>query len=107
MLSEGGIRTPFLATWPARLPGGKVYDQPVSSLDVAATAVAAAGLPKAPELDGKDLAPFATGQNGAAPHERPFWRWGSQAAVLEHPWQPVRLGHRVARPRLTSLGPRL
>ena len=94
MLSEGGIRTPFLATWPARLPAGKVYDQPVSSLDVAATAVAAAGLPKAPELDGTDLKPFAAGQNTGAPHERLFWRWGSQAAVLEHPWKLVRLGDR-------------
>lgn len=94
MLSEGGIRTPFVATWPARLPAGKVYDQPVSSLDVAATAVAAAGLPKAPELDGTDLAPFVNGQDSAAPHERLFWRWGSQAAVLEHPWKLVRLGNR-------------
>jgi len=94
MLTEGGIRTPFLATWPARLPAGKVYDQPVSSLDVAATAVAAAGLPKAPELDGTDLAPFAAGQNTAAPHERLFWRWGSQASVLEHPWKLIRLGDR-------------
>jgi arylsulfatase A-like enzyme len=94
MLSEGGIRTPFVATWPARIPAGKVYDQPVSSLDVAATAVAAAGLPKAPELDGTDLSPFASGQNTGAPHERLFWRWGSQAAVLEHPWKLVRLGDR-------------
>jgi len=94
MLSEGGIRTPFVATWPARLPAGKIYDQPVSSLDVAATAVAAAGLPKAPELDGTDLAPFAAGLNTGAPHERLFWRWGSQAAVLEHPWKLVRLGDR-------------
>ena len=94
MLSEGGIRTPFVAAWPARLPAGKVYDQPVSSLDVAATAVAAAGLPKAPALDGTDLAPFAAGQNTGAPHERLFWRWGSQAAVLEHHWKLVRLGDR-------------
>jgi uncharacterized sulfatase len=94
MLAEGGIRTPFVATWPDHLPAGKTYDQPVSSLDVAATSVAAAGLPKAPELDGKDLAPFAAGQNTVAPHERLFWRWGSQAAVLEHPWKLVRLGDR-------------
>lgn len=94
MLSEGGIRTPFLATWPSRLPAGKVYDQPVSSLDVAATAVAAAGLPKAPELDGTDLTPFVSDQKPGAPHERLFWRWGSQAAVLEHPWKLVRLGDR-------------
>jgi uncharacterized sulfatase len=94
MLAEGGIRTPFMATWPARLPAGKVYDQPVSSLDVAATAVAAAGLPKAPELDGADLVPFVGGENTGAPHERLFWRWGSQAAVLEYPWKLVRLGDR-------------
>jgi uncharacterized sulfatase len=94
MLSEGGIRTPFVATWPARLPAGKVYDQPVSSLDVAATAVVAAGLPKAPELDGTDLTSFVSGQNPGMPHERLFWRWGSQAAVLEHPWKLVRLGDR-------------
>jgi len=94
MLAEGGIRTPFVATWPARLPAGKAYDQPVSSLDVAATAVAAAGLPQAPELDGTDLTPFVTNQKPGAPHERLFWRWGSQAAVLEHPWKLVRLGDR-------------
>jgi uncharacterized sulfatase len=94
MLAEGGIRTPFVATWPARLPAGKVYDQPVSSLDVAATAVAAAGLPKAPELDGTNLTPFVGGENTGAPHERLLWRWGSQAAVLEHPWKLVRLGDR-------------
>ena len=94
MLSEGGIRTPFLATWPSHLPAGTVYDQPVIALDVAATAVAAAGLPKAPELDGADLVPFAAGQNTGAPHERLFWRWGSQAAVLEHPWKLIRLGDR-------------
>jgi uncharacterized sulfatase len=94
MLSEGGIRTPFVAAWPGHLPAGTVYDRPVISLDVAATSVAAAGLPKAPELDGTDLTPFAAGQNTGAPHERLFWRWGSQAAVLEHPWKLVRLGDR-------------
>jgi uncharacterized sulfatase len=94
MLTEGGIRTPFLATWPARLPAGKVYDRPVSSLDVAATAVALAGLPKDPSLDGVNLTPFVKGENTGAPHERLFWRWGSQAAVLEHPWKLIRLGDR-------------
>ena len=94
MLTEGGIRTPFVAAWPGKLPAGKAYDKPVISLDVAATAVAAAGLPKATEIDGTDLVPFVGGENTGAPHERLFWRWGSQAAVLEHPWKLVRLGDR-------------
>ena len=45
MLSEGGIRVPFVAAWPGKIPGGQVFDHPVISLDVAATAVALAGLP--------------------------------------------------------------
>ncbi|MCX6908773.1 MAG: sulfatase-like hydrolase/transferase, partial [Verrucomicrobia bacterium] len=52
MLSEGGIREPFLLRWKGRLPAGKVYDQPVSSLDFAASAVAAAGLKHDSALDG-------------------------------------------------------
>jgi arylsulfatase A-like enzyme len=94
MLAEGGIRTPFFAAWPGHLPAGTVYDRPVISLDVAATAVALAGLPKDPALDGVNLTPFVKGEDNGSPHERLFWRWGSQAAVLEHPWKLVRLGDR-------------
>ena len=62
MLTDGGIRTPFLAAWPGTLPAGKTYEPMVSALDVAATAVAIAGLPTAPELDGVNLIPFVRGE---------------------------------------------
>ena len=94
MLSEGGIRVPFVASWPATIPRGKVFDQPVISLDVAATCIAAAGLPPDPALDGVDLVPFLRGERKSPPHERLFWRWGSQAAVLEMPYKLVALGDR-------------
>ena len=94
MLSEGGIRVPFIASWPAAIPRGKVFDQPVVSLDVASTCVAAAGLPSDPSLDGVDLVPFLRGERKSPPHERLFWRWGSQAAVLEMPYKLVALGDR-------------
>jgi uncharacterized sulfatase len=94
MLTEGGIRTPFIAAWPGHLLAGTVYDKPVISFDVAATAVAAAGLPKDPLLDGVNLAPFLKGELNSFPHERLFWRWGSQAAVQEYPWKLIRLGER-------------
>lgn len=94
MLTEGGIRTPFVAAWPGRLPAGTIYEKPVVSLDVAATAVALAGLPRDDTLDGTDLMPFLEGKSMGNPHARLFWRWGSQAAVLEYPWKFVRLGDR-------------
>jgi uncharacterized sulfatase len=94
MLAEGGIRTPFIAAWPGRMPAGKVYDRPVLSLDVAATALAAAGLPRAPELDGVDLLPFLTDTKAGAPHETLYWRWMTQAAIQEYPHKLIILGDR-------------
>ena len=91
MLTDGGIRTPFLAAWPGTLPAGTVYPHPVINLDIAATAVALAGEAHG-NLDGVNLIPFVTGKNQAAPHETLYWRWRSQAAVLEFPWKLIRLG---------------
>ena len=42
MLSEGGISTPFLIAYPGTIPGGQTYAHPVTALDFAATASAAA-----------------------------------------------------------------
>lgn len=91
MLTDGGIRTPFLAAWPGTLPAGTVYPHPVINLDIAATAVALAGEAHG-NLDGVNLVPFVTGENKAMPHDTLYWRWRSQAAVLEFPWKLIRLG---------------
>lgn len=81
MLSEGGIRVPFIMNWPAGLPKGKVYDKPVISLDMAATCAAVAGLPPSDELDGVNLIPYLNGENDGGPHEAIFWRFWGQWAV--------------------------
>jgi arylsulfatase A-like enzyme len=94
MLSEGGIRVPFVAAWPGRIPGGRTYDHPVISLDVAATAVALAGLPEDAALDGVNLLPYLTGEALGAPHGTLYWRWMSQAAIQEFPWKLIALGGR-------------
>jgi uncharacterized sulfatase len=92
MLSEGGIRVPFVAAWPGKIPGGRVFEHPVISLDIAATGLAAAGLPVPEEVDGADLLPYLTGETKAAPHDTLYWRWMSQAAVQEFPWKLIVLG---------------
>jgi len=92
MLTDGGIRTPFVAEWPGTLPAGRVYESPVSSLDVAATAVALAGLPGDRTLDGVNLIPFVRGEKNGPPHAALFWRWRSQAAVRADHWKLILLG---------------
>lgn len=92
MLTDGGIRVPFLFTWPGRIPAGKTYDHPVINLDVAATAHSAAGLRHDARLDGVDLLPYLNGKNTAPPDRQLFWRWRSQAAVLDYPWKLILVG---------------
>ncbi|WP_231615713.1 sulfatase family protein [Novipirellula artificiosorum] len=94
MLTEGGIRVPFAVYWKGRIPNGQVYSLPVITLDVAATAVAVAGLPRDPELDGVNLIPFLDGSQKAAPHESLFWRWNDQSAMRKGTWKYVRLNER-------------
>jgi len=94
MLSEGGIRVPFIMNWPAVLPKGKVYDKPVISLDVAATAISVAGLPKSKELDGVDLIPFLTNNTNDEPHKSLFWRFWSQSAIREGNYKYLKFGER-------------
>ena len=85
MVSEGGIRVPFVAAWPGTIPGGQVFEHPVISLDIAATSVAAAGLPMPQELDGVNLLAHLAGKKLGPPHETLYWRWVDQAAILQHP----------------------
>ena len=92
MLTDGGIRVPFVAAWPGTLPKNKVYEKAVSTLDVAATATALAGQKPDAALDGVNLMPYLTGKNNGEPHPNLYWRWRSQAAVLEGNWKLVRLG---------------
>ena len=88
-LSEGGIRSPFFVQWKAKLPAGKVYDQPVISLDIHTTALAAAGItpPADAKLDGVNLLPYLLSQTTEAPHHTLYWRFNFPPARPErHKW---------------------
>lgn len=86
MLAEGGIRVPFLVRWKGKLPAGKVSDYPVSTLDLAATARAAAGLPADPRLDGIDLVPALTAATPPPPRTL-HWRFWNQIAIRDGKWK--------------------
>ena len=93
---EGGMRVPFLVSWPAKIKPG-VYEQPVIALDFLPTALAAAEsadlTPK--NLDGVNLLPFLSGEKSGAPHEMLFWRFGGPGgnnAVRRGSMKLVRLG---------------
>jgi len=88
---EGGVRVPFLLSWPGMIPPG-VDDRPVIQLDLHATALAACQIRVEPEwkLDGVDLMPYISGKNASAPHEALYWRFGPQMAIRKGDWKLVR-----------------
>lgn len=103
-LWEGGIHVPFVAQWKGRIPAGRVLNHPVIQVDVAATALAAAGAEIAPDwkLDGANLLPLLEGRTDAAPHEALYWRFGVQYAVRQGDWKLVK-AHVNQAPRLHNL----
>lgn len=88
---EGGIRAPFVASWPARFAGGRTIDTPVISLDILPTALDAIGIkpPAGPAFDGKSLLPLLT---GAATRHHDVLHWDNggltgEWAVREGGWK--------------------
>lgn len=82
---EGGLRVPFLMSWPARLQPSGIVNGEVSSLDIATTALNAAGISTdGLNLDGMDLMKSLGAQT------RPlFWRLGELSAVRLGDWKYV------------------
>jgi arylsulfatase A-like enzyme len=88
---EGGIRVPFVLSWPGQVKPG-VFDSPAIQLDLTATALAVAGVEAKPEwkLEGVNLLPYLAGDKSSAPHEALYWRFGEQMAIRAGAYKLVR-----------------
>ena len=97
MISEAGIRVPFMVYWKNHIPA-QVYSKPVITLDAGATALALAGIQTKPgELDGVNLIPFLSKPSDAVPHDALYWRFWGQSAIREGQWKLLSLenGHQM------------
>jgi len=84
---EGGIRIPYMMQWPGHIPPGRVLDDPVISLDLFPTALAAAKLPVPSDkkLDGVNLLPRVTDNKDSSPLPKRalYWRFSPQWAIRD------------------------
>ena len=88
-LDEGGIRTPFIVSWPKRFSGGRTIDTPVISFDILPTVLEASdSLSSENEFDGRSLLPLLTGKTDSH-HESLFWSKGKEDewAVRQGDWK--------------------
>ncbi len=93
-LTEGGIRVPWIAHWPAVIAPGGTSAQTCMTMDWSATMLDAAGVAAHADyaLDGASLMPLL--RNAATLNEPPlFWRMNhrGQRAMREGPWKYLRV----------------
>jgi arylsulfatase A-like enzyme len=93
-LTEGGIRVPWIAHWPAQIAPGQVSEQHCMSMDWSATLLAAAGVAADPDypLDGVSLLPVLQ-QPGRRFHRPLYWRMNhrGQRALRDGDWKYLRV----------------
>ena len=87
---EGGVREPFIARWPGKIPAGKVCREPAMTIDILPTLAKLAGaeLPAHP-IDGLDIGPLLRDEpNAHSPHDAYYFYWNRELqAVRSGPWK--------------------
>lgn len=61
-LYDGGIQVPIIARWPAKIPGGQVVEDMVSTIDISKTILDIAGVDPGYELHGSNLLDGSTNE---------------------------------------------
>jgi arylsulfatase A-like enzyme len=89
---EGGVRSVCYLRWPAKLPAGHTVTQIAGAIDLLPTLTALAGVKRANDrpLDGRDLTPLLTRQDGEWPARMIFSTWAGKISVRT---QTHRLDH--------------
>jgi len=94
-LYEGGIRVPFIASWPAKISSGKTSDYPSAFWDFLPTAAELAGSRLSKATDGISMVPVLTGKGVQKEHDFLYWEFhegGTKQAVRMGKWKAVRFG---------------
>jgi arylsulfatase A-like enzyme len=93
---EGGVRVPFVARWPGRIPAKAVVSEPAMTIDLLPTIapIVGAPLPERP-IDGLDISPLLFAEAGArSPHEALLFYYGTELRAVRGGRYKLVLPHR-------------
>lgn len=97
---DGGVRVPFIARWPGKIPAGSTCREPAMTIDLFPTIAKLIGaeLPRH-KIDGLDIWPLVSAQSGAkSPHEALYFYWLNRLdAVRSGRWK-LHLAHDYGHP---------
>ena len=87
---EGGVRTPAIMSYPAKIPRGATRDQAVTIMDWYPTVLAYCGVAlPAVKLDGHNLQPVIASGETPSRHPVLHFQWEEQWAVREGNWKLI------------------
>ena len=88
---EGGIRVPFIVSWPDEISPGQRSNSAIHHFDIFSTIASAAKTKSSNdnELDGVNLLPYIKKQTSSQPHKTLFWRSGNHQSVLHENWKYI------------------
>ncbi len=93
-LYEGGIRVPFIASWPGKIAPGSESDHISYFGDMFATVQDLLDTDDGKETDGVSFLPVMTGKEGQKEHVYLYWEFheqGGKQAIRKGKWKAVRL----------------
>ena len=96
---EGGVRVPFIMKWSKKIPKGKTFKAPISTLDILPTFLTLAGgtIPDNNILDGKNLMPYIQNKKKGSPNETLYWEFDGHVRAIRHKnWKLISLPDRPA-----------
>ena len=88
---EGGIRVPYIVSWPDEINPGQQSDSAVHHFDIFSTIASAAKIQsfQQGDLDGVNLLPYIKKEISSDPHKTLFWRSGNHQSVLHENWKYI------------------
>lgn len=93
-MTDGGIRVPFIASWPGTIKPGGVSEHVSGFQDFLPTVADLSGTELTTATDGLSLLPTLLGKGGQQQHSHLYWNFneqGGKVAVLKWPWKLIHL----------------
>jgi arylsulfatase A-like enzyme len=93
-LYEGGLRVPFIASWPGKITAGSVSEHLGYFPDVLPTIADMTGAEAPEDIDGLSILPTLIGEKTAGhaqeQHEFLYWEIGGATAIRQGTWRAIR-----------------
>jgi len=89
-LQEGGIRVPFIASWPGRIEAGSESDHISAFWDAMPTLCDVAGVNSPKDIDGVSYLPTLLQKSEQKQHPYLYWEFGGKQAVRLGKWKAIR-----------------